>query len=133
MNSHPFSSLLGTLQRKPCGSRRSDLVIPRLPCTANRTSSKLNIITRADTRGLGQYPTIISFNLPLSYPPGLTDFGNRYASKCFVDQKRLALTDIRLFRGKLYGNGNEWNVSICFFGMCIRPGDTTSPIVAHGE
>ena len=83
--------------------------------------------------GLRQYPAIIGFNLPLNYPPGLRNYGDGYTGTRVLDQKRLALKDIRLFRGKLYGNGTEWNVRIRFTDVRKYMGDTTSTIAAYGE
>lgn len=80
VNSHPFSSLLGTLQRQPCGSRRSGVSISLLPRAANRTSSRVNMLITAYAIGLEQYPTIIGFNLPLNFPPGMTNMGDTYTS-----------------------------------------------------
>jgi hypothetical protein len=78
------------------------------------------MITIVYTSGLEQYPTIIGFNLPLNFPPGKTSFGNRYAGRYSVDWRRVALKDIRLLYGELYGNANRRNVSIRFIVMRIH-------------
>jgi len=44
--------------------------------------------------------------------------GDPYTSMCIADRQRLELKDIRLLHGKLYGNADERNVSVCFTDMC---------------
>jgi hypothetical protein len=80
----------------------------------------MNMMTRANTSGLEQYPTVIGFNLPLNFPPGKTSFGDRYTGRRLVDWQRAVLKDIRLLYGELYGNANERNVSIRFIVMRIH-------------
>lgn len=47
---------------------------------------QLNTIGKAYTSGLEQYPTVMTFGLPLSRPPGLTYMGDRYTGMCVADR-----------------------------------------------
>lgn len=50
--------------------------------------------------------------------------GDHYTGMCVTGWQRLALKDIRLLHGKLYGNVYERNVRICFIDACLHTGDT---------
>jgi hypothetical protein len=63
----------------------------------------------------------------------MTDLGERYTSTCFIDRQRVALNDISLLYGKLYGNAYGRNVSTRLIVYEYTTDDTGQFTGPHGE